>query len=189
MDNQKSAFWKNNMNYGAITGFSIIILSLVVYFINIEQDLIVSLLIYVIQIIVIVLGTKHLRDKIQKGPFSYGRALASGVLISLFASVIVAFYMLLFFKIIDPDAIEKIFTAMEDSMYEKGMPDDQIEMAMEMSKKFTTPFTIAIGTVFSYTLWGFIFSLIIAAFLKKKSNGYNQAIAEIENEIGQNIKE
>ncbi|NCO56516.1 MAG: hypothetical protein GW876_14110, partial [Bacteroidetes bacterium] len=51
-----------------------------------------------------------------------------------------------------------------------------------------TPFTIAIGTVFSYTFWGFIFSLITSAFLKKKSNSYDAAMAEIEKENNEENK-
>ena len=183
MTNQRSAFWKNNMNFGAIAGFAIIIFSLILYFLNIEQGFTISLLIYVILIAVIVIGTKQLRDKIMNGSMSYGRALGSGTSISLFASVIIAFYMYVFFKFIDPDALEKLYLMMEDQLYQKGMPEEEINMALEMSKKFTTPISIAISTVFSYVFWGFLFSLITSIFLKKKSNSYDAAMAEIEKEL------
>ncbi len=188
MTSQRSIFWKNNMNFGAIAGFAIIIFSLLLYFLNIEQSISLSLVIYVIQIAVVVIGTKYLRDKILNGNMSYGRALGSGTAISLFASVIIAFYMYVFFKFIDTEALDKMYSMMEDKMYQQGLPEEQINMAMEMSKKFTTPFSIAISTVFSYVLWGFLFSLITSIFLKKKSNSYDAAMAEIEKELNEDNK-
>lgn len=188
MTSQKSSFWKNNMNFGAIAGFAIIIVTVLLYFFNLTQNFAVSIIIYAILIATVVMGTRFLRDKIQNGNITYGRALGSGTMISLFASVIIAFYTFIFLKLIDPSEIDKIFSLMEDKMYQQGLPEDQIEMALEMSKKFTTPFTIALGTVFSYSLWGFLFSLIISAFIRKKSNSYDAAMAEIEKEIKEENK-
>jgi hypothetical protein len=188
MSNQKSAFWKNNMNFGAIAGFALIIVTVIFYFLNLEQNYVASFIFYAVLIGAIVTGTRYLRDKIQLGHITYGRALGSGTAISLFASVIVAFYTFLFFKFIDTGALEKMISLIEDNMYQKGMPEEQVDMAMEMTRKFTTPFTIAIGTVFSYVLWGFIFSLITSIFIKKKSNSYDAAMSEIEKEIKEENK-
>ena len=183
MASQRGLFWKNNMNFGAIAGFGIIIYSILLYFLNIEQGLVASLIIYLILISVIVIGTKYLRDKIMQGSISYGRALGSGTSISLFASIIVAFYMYLFFKLLDPEALEKMYSLMEDKMYEQGLPEDQIAITMEMSKKFTTPLSIALMAIVSYVFYGFLFSLITSIFIKKKSNSYDAAMAEIEKEL------
>jgi hypothetical protein len=188
MTTQRIAFWKNNMNFGAIAGFAIIIVSVLVYFINLEQNFVISFIIYAVLIGVIITGTRYLRDKIFNGHITYGRALGSGTAISLFASIIVAFYMFIFLKFIDPSALEKIFSIMEDSMSKQGMSEEQIDMAVEMSKKFTTPFTVALGTVFSYVFWGFLFSLITSAFIHKKSNSYDAAMSEIEKEINEENK-
>lgn len=182
MTNQRKLFWKNNMNFGAIAGLAIIIVSVLLYFLNIQENTFVAIFIYIVLISVIVIGTKHFKNAVLNGNITYGRALGSGTAISFFASVIVAFYMFLFLKFVDTDAMSKMYSMMEDKLYEQGLPDDQIEMSLEMAKKFTTPFTIAIGTVFSYTFWGFLFSLITSAFLKKKTNSYDAAMAEIEKE-------
>jgi len=184
MATQKSLFWKNNMNFGAIAGFGIILFSLLLYFLNLQENTALAFIVFLILIAVIYLGTKYLRDKIMNGSISYGRALGSGTAISLFASVIVAFYMFLFFKFIDPEAIERYMSMQEDRLYNQpGMTEEQINMAMEMTRKFSTPFTMAIGAIFSYVFWGFLFSLITSIFLKKKSNSYDAAMAEIEKEL------
>lgn len=188
MINQRAIFWKNCMNFGAIAGFAIIIVTVILYFLNIQENNFVAILIYIVLITVIIIGTKHFKNNVQNGNITYGRALGSGTLISLFASIIVAFYMFIFLKFVDTDAMEKIYSVIEEKMYTQGLPDDQIEMALEMTKKFTTPFTIALGTVFSYTFWGFLFSLITSAFLKKKTNSYDAAMAEIEKENNEENK-
>lgn len=175
------------MNFGAIGGFALIVISIILYFFNVQESSLSSLLYYAVIISTIIIGTKYLK-KIENGRISYARALGSGTLISLFASIIIAVYMFVFLKFIDTGAMEKMYDLMEMKMAEQGLPEEQLEMSLEMAKKFTTPLSIAIMTIFSYTLWGFIFSLITSAFIKKKTNGYDAAMAEIEKEINEENK-
>ncbi len=188
MTEQRAVFWKNNMNFGAIGGFAIIIVSVLLYFLNIQENIFVTIFIYIVLIFVIIVGTKHYKNNIQNGNITYGRALGTGTAISFFASIIVAFYMFLFLKFIDTDTMDKMYSIIEDKMYSQGLPDDQVEMSLEMAKKFTTPFTIAIGTILSYTFWGFLFSLITSSFIRKKTNSYDAAMAEIEKENNEENK-
>lgn len=179
----KSSLLKNSMNFGAINGASIMILSLLIYIIGIQQNILISVIIYGLNIFFIVYGTKHLRDQYQNGQITYGKALGSGTLISLFMSILVAFFIFLFFKFMAPDELEKIYAQAEERLFNQGMSEDQIEMAMQMTRKMTTPFTMAIGTIFSYTFLGFIFSLITSSFIKKNGESYQQIMNEIEKEI------
>ena len=175
------------MNFGAIAGFAVILILIISYFLNIQENIVLAFLPYGILIYVIIIGTKYLK-KIENGKISYSRALGSGTLISLFASVIIALYMFIFFKFIDVDAIEKALLIKEQDMYSQGTPEEQIEMSMEIARKFATPFSSSIGSVFFYTGLGFLFSLITSAFIKKKSNSYDAAMAEIEKEINEENK-
>ncbi len=179
----KSPLLKNSMNFGALNGVAIIIVSLLIYLIGIKQNFAISLIIYAINILFIVLGTKYLRDQHLQGQISYGKSVGSGVLISLFMSIIVAFYIFIFFKLMAPAEMDKIFEQQEEVLYSQGLPEDQIEMSIEMAKKFTTPFTMAIGTVFSYTFLGLLFSLVTAAFIKKGGDSYQQMMKEVEKEM------
>jgi len=170
------------MTFGAIAGFAIIIVYLILYFLNFQKNYFSEIIIYIVLISIIVIGTKQYKNTVLSGNISYGKALGTGTVISLFASIIVAFYMFIFLKFIDSDSIAKILSAMEDNMYQQGLPENQIDESIETIKKFTTPFTMTISTVLTYTFLGFLFSLITSAFLKKKSNGFNAAMAEIEKE-------
>jgi len=179
----KSPLLKNSMNFGALNGVAIMIVSLFIYIIGIQQNFLVSLIIYGLNIFFIVYGTKYLRDHYQNGQITYGKALGSGVLISLFMSILVAFFIFMFFKFMAPEELEKIYAQAEENLYNQGMSEEQIEMAMQMTRKMTTPLTMAIGTILSYTFLGFIFSLITSSFIKKNGESYQQIMNEIEKEI------
>lgn len=181
MERTKSAFLRNAATYGAITGMSFIILSLVLYVFNLENQTVAQWLNYAIIIAGIWLGNKNFRDKMNFGNLTYGKSLGSGVLISLFSSIIFAFYTFVFFKIIDPGSIEKIYEVAEQSMMKQGtMSEKDIEMAMEVTKKMMTPFSMSIFVILGFVFWGFLFSLIISIFVKKKGNPYDEAMRETE---------
>ena len=189
MTNQRALFWKNNMNFGAIAGLAIIIAYILLYFLNIDYENFLTLLIsFTILISVIIIGTKHFKNNIQTGNINYGRALGVGTTISFFASVFIAFYLFIFYKFIDTEALGKIYSMQEDILYEQGLPNYKIEISLDIFKKLNTPFIMSILKIFSYTFWGFIFSLITSAFLKKKSNSYDAAMAEIEKENNEENK-
>jgi hypothetical protein len=63
---------------------------------------------------------------------------------------------------------------------EKGMSDDQIEMAINMQKKMLQPFIMTILTFFGTAIFGFIISLITSAILKKQGDPYQEAMQDIE---------
>jgi uncharacterized membrane protein (DUF106 family) len=106
-----------------------------------------------------------------------------GTLVSFFGSLIIAFFIYVFYTFIDPKALDMIFVQVENQMYNQGLSDTEIEMAVEMTKKMTNPPFMAIGTVIGLTFWGFLFSLITSAFIKKNNgNEFNEAMKEISNE-------
>ncbi len=179
----KNVLLKNSMNFGALCGLSVIFVSLLMYLLGVKSNFLNTVLLFGVLIIFIFVGTKYYRDQHLGGIISYGRSVGSGVLISLFMAIIVAFYVYTFLKFMAPDELTKIYEQQEEELYNQGLSEEQIDMALQMAKKYTTPLTIAIGTIFNYTLWGTIFSLIIAAFLKKSGESYQQIMSEVEKEL------
>lgn len=174
METKPNPIYKNSMNYGTIVGLALCIIVIIVSTLKIKSQTIPNLLSYAILITAIVIGTKNLRDNLEGGFISYGRALWSGTLITFFCAIITCFYMLLHFRFIDPSAIDQILQQQEQGMIDNGMPDEQIEMGMKYARKFTTPIWIAIFGLIMYTFMGFIFSLITSAFLKKEATPFEK---------------
>jgi len=167
MDNKNISIVKNSMNYGAMTGLALFIIFILFNFIGITKSAIHQIIGYGVLIGGIILGTKYFRDNVLHGTISYGKALASGTWIAFFCSILLAFFMYLFLLFIDPSMLDIILQEQEKQLIQKGLSDDQIEMAMHYTRKFTTPTMFALMSVLTYTFLGFIFSLITSAFLKK----------------------
>ena len=178
-----NTFGKNAMTYGAITGFSLIITSLIFYTFHSQNSQYQDFFVYLILAAGIYVGTKSFRDKSLAGYIKYSKALGSGVLISLYASLILAFYYYIFYKVINPGGIEQYFQVMEDAMVNKGIDSDKINAAIKLMRTITTPATFAFGYIFSITIWGTILSLILSFFVKKdkEQEPFDEAMNEIED--------
>jgi hypothetical protein len=98
----------------------------------------------------------------------YSRALGLGTLVSLFGSIIIAFFTYVLYKFIEPGLIDKLLSSIEEKLLAGGYKDDAVESMLSMQKKFLTPGLLSFGQVFGISLMGFIFSLILAIFLKKE---------------------
>ena len=163
---------KIGMQYGLMLGIALIGISLVFYILHADlQSKLPQLLSYGIMIAVLILGIRSFRDQDLKGQISYGKALGTGTLIAFFGSVIAAFYTYVFFQFIDPSMVDRILELSQQKMAERGgMTDEQVEIALSMSRKFMTPGWMFTFTILSYTFVGFIMSLIVSAFLKRTND-------------------
>ena len=164
---------KNAMNYGAIVGLAMVIISILFYIMGQESSEWGAYVHYIILTLGMVLGIKHFRDNINGGYLSYGKCLANGVMIGFFASLITSFYSYVFFTFIDPSIIQVMLDQAEQNLIDAGTADEEIEMAMVYTKKFMTPLLLTVATLFSYTLLSFLFSLVISVFLKKNDDSFN----------------
>ncbi len=169
MESKSNPMFKSAMTYGLFVGIALIVFSLLTYVMGvIKPPFWVSLLQYVIIVAGIIYGTKKFRDEDLGGEISYSKALDFGILICVFASVIVGIYMIIFMKVIDPEFMNKMMAVLEEEYAKAGLSEEQIDVAMGMVSKMQSPIIMALGTVFSFSFMGTIFSLVTAAFLKKE---------------------
>lgn len=166
------------MNWGGILGLVLIAYSLVLYMLDANESSVAQWVSYGFIAAGIFLATKAKRDGELNGVMTYGQGLGTGVGVAFFASILVAFYTYVFFGFVDPDMLEEMILRTEDQMYNQGMPDEQVEMAMEMTRKFMMPGPMAAMVVFSYTFVGFIISLITSAILKKEGTPFDSTSSE-----------
>ena len=174
-------FMSNSIKYGLFTGVVIVLLSLLLYVMNLNGASWAQYISLLVLLAGIIMGTLSFRDKCNGGYISYGRSLGSGVLISLMVGVIMSVYTYLFFSFFDPAELVKLAQVAEEKMLEKGLTDDQVDQAMSMTKMFMTPAFIAISGLFSMLLWGTVFSLLASIFIKKNNDSFEQAFPNTEN--------
>ncbi len=168
----------NSMRYGLYTAGAYILVLLVLYAMSVGST---NWLNYITLLVIaagIFWGTRVYRDKHNQGFLSYGRSLGSGVLISLFAGVIIAIYTYLFYTYFDTSAMAKLLEEAELKLLERGLTDEQVDQAMVMTSKMMSPGFMSLSVVFSTVLWGTLFSLIIAIFVRKEDNSFDAAFKE-----------
>jgi hypothetical protein len=179
MEEKNNSVWFQAMNYGALLGISLVIYMVLLYLTNLQLNKPLSYVTFVLLLAGIIYGIINYRDKILGGYISYGKALGFGTLTALFAAIITAFFSYIQYKIIDPSSIDKLLSIAEEQLMNKGMSQDQVDMAIQIQSKMFTPFFLAISQVFTLTFIGFAFSLISAGFLKKESNPFsNQSFTD-----------
>jgi hypothetical protein len=166
---------KSTMTSGAILGGGLLVYTVILYMTNLTFAKGLGYISYLIMIGGIILGIKNYRDNEQQGFISYGRALGVGMLTVAFASVIMALFTYILYKFIDPGLAEKSLETARNQMLENNMKDDQIEMAQNITRKLMTPAILAFGTILAYSFFGLVFSLIIAAFMKKDKNIFTES--------------
>jgi hypothetical protein len=168
MEESNNSFIKNTMTTGAILGTVLIAYTLIINLTGLSNNTIYGLIADIFFIGGIMYGIKQVRDKVQDGFISYGRGVGAGVLVSVFAGIILAFYTFINLKYFDQSVIPKTMEAMQQKWVEKGMTDDQIELMTPMLEVLMKPGFLAFFKLLGLTFMGTIFSLIIAAFMRKE---------------------
>lgn len=166
------------LRYGLYTAAAFVLFSLLLYSVDVSRTGWVNYLSFVILIIGIVIATIAYRDKINSGFLSYGRCLSIGVLISLVVGIVMAIYSYVFFSYFDPGALDKLLEASEQEMINRGMSDEEIDLAMPFTEKMMSPVFLSITSLLSMVLYGTVFSLITSIFIKKEDNSFEGAFRE-----------
>lgn len=192
MEKQKNPNWKSAMTHGAMLGAALVIFSVLLYVFNVDvynpnsSQRAISWLSYLILIVGLFIAQMNYRDTVLDGSISYTKLLGYGVLVGVFASIISTFYMIIFFKFIDPEVMQYIYDMSEQQMIDKGLSDADIDKAMEITKKITFPMMV-IGGLIGYAFVSFIISLITSIIIKKEKDLFNSAMSEVNNESVDNV--
>lgn len=165
--NQKPSFFQATLTWGLITGIASIAYTLILYMVGLMQNKPLQYAGLIITVLCLYFGIKSIREQNYNGFISYSRSLGTGVLISLFSTIVSIIFLIILYTVIDPNLIDKTLEESTNQMAAKGMNQDQIEQGLKMAHKFFMPFLV-IGGLFFGVLAGFIISLILSIFMKKE---------------------
>jgi hypothetical protein len=179
MENQPNPVMKMAMTSGLYLGLALVLNTVIFYVLGKPFADASGYISYTIIIGGIAYGMYAFGNSAGEEGFPYGRAVGLGTLQALFASIILAFFTFILYEFIDPTLLEKLMAFTEEKLLSRGMSDDQVETMINMSKKMMTPTIMSISQIFSLTLMGLIFSLILALIFKKKpSNPFHEVDSE-----------
>jgi hypothetical protein len=167
-NNVKPPVWKSAINYGLFYAVVSIIITVIFYVTGNMTSKLAQWSGILIMIAAVVLIQLAYRKELG-GYMNYGEALVIGLLSMIVASAIAGIFTFVLYKFIDPALIDQMRLFTEQQMYERGVPDSQIDAAMAIATKFQTPLFLFISSLFSGIFMGLILSAIAAIFTKKKS--------------------
>ncbi len=158
--------------YALIMAIAQIVVSLISFFLGYQTDKINSgawfgIIPAVVSIVILVLGIKAVREEQEGKYLSYGKGVGTGVLISLYAGLIGAIYAYIHFTYVNPNFPDYLIEASRIKWAAAGMQESQMEGAEKGVRMFTKPVIQAVLNPLFSVFFGLIFSLIIAAFLKR----------------------
>jgi hypothetical protein len=171
---KKPSLIKSTVNYGVMLGLALVIYSLLLWMFDATFNQSLGYVSFAITIGGIIFATRAYRDQELGGYISYGQALGVGTLTVLFSGIITALFTLILYNVIDTGLAERNFIILEEAYYAAGMSDEQIDAALMMARRFANPAIMAVMGIIGSVFFGFIFSLVTSAFLKKEGNIFEE---------------
>lgn len=181
MESIRPSILRPAMTYGLIIALVIIILAVLTWITGLDGVKLMQWISWVAYFAVLYFCLKNWRDHYHGGYIRYGQSLSAGILFMFFASVIYAFYNVIYLTWIDPTAVDRMLDIMEEAYYKQGLTEEQVTAMMNFATKLRGPgmqfFSVIIGTTFI----GVILSLIVSIFIRREGDPYQQAMSEIDN--------
>lgn len=164
---EKTSTARVALKYGLLAAVVTMVYSTILYVAGLGSNRILASLSYVFMIVAIVLAMKDFREK-NGGFISYGEGLGLGSLTSAVLGLLSSAFTIFYIQFIDSNMLTQSLDQMREELERKGMDDAQIEQAVEVSQKFMSPGIMFVTVILGYIIVGFIFSLIIAAIMRKE---------------------
>jgi drug/metabolite transporter (DMT)-like permease len=181
MESNRPSILKPAMTYGLIIALVIIIFAVIQWILGLEGARWMTWIAWVAYFAALYFCLKNWRDQHLGGYILYGQSLSAGILFMFFASVIYAFYFVVFTKWIDPTFVARLLDTIEEAYYKQDIPEEQITAVMAVLGKLHNPGMLFFWGILGTTFTGIILSLIVSIFIKKEGDPYKQAMSEIEN--------
>jgi hypothetical protein len=174
-EKETTSLFQHALKWGLIVGGISIALTCVIYAIDyaLLANWKTGIVIFLMFIGLAIYGGINYRNEIG-GYLPYGKAFQHGFILMAISGLISSVFMVLLYTVIDPELPEKLVkVGMENAqamMESFGMPEDQMDKAMEDARKRTENQYTVSGTAMGYGIGLIIYavlSLITALFVRK----------------------
>lgn len=122
---------------------------------------------YLMLLAAIVVTQLDARTKIYDGKMVFGQAFSTGMLFVVFVTAVFSVFTLLFYLFVAPEVLGEMVVIAENTLREKGLTEDQIDMQMKFSERIFTPVGMFVMVIVGYLFVGTIMSLIGSLFTQR----------------------
>ncbi len=166
MEEKPVSLMKSSLTYGIYLGIVSVLVSVVIYVLGYTFEKWVQYISWPIIIGGIIWAQLAYR-KALGGEMTYGQALGVGTMTVIFSGVLSGIYIYLLYTVIDPGLQEQLRLATEQTIVERGVPEEQLDMMINMATKFQKPPIMAAMAIFGGAIMGLIISLLTGIFTKQ----------------------
>jgi hypothetical protein len=153
------------LKWGIISAILIIIYTVIFYMAGLFRTPSLSWIPFLFLLIGIIMASNEFKS-LNNNFMSFSDGLGVGTLMSAVAGLVVSIFSYIYINFIDTTIMKQMGDMQREQMEAKGLSSEQIDQAMELAAKFTTPGLIFLFSIIGYILCGFIFSLIVSAIVK-----------------------
>jgi hypothetical protein len=166
----KRSIWKETLNYGIILGLISVGMSVLTYMFDLTFKTWIMWPSLLISLIVLYFLLRSYRDHYNNGFITYGTSVGAGVIINLYAAIIVAIYIYVLYSFIDPGLTDKSLAFAEEKMIARGVSEGSLDAIMQRQAKMMTPWFTTLMSVINGVFSGLVMSLIVSLFVMKSGN-------------------
>jgi hypothetical protein len=166
MEKKNTSVIYNGLIWGLIIGFASIIYNVILYMLDQNLNQALGYVGILITLVLLILGIRSFRD-IRGGVLPFGPAFTFGIVAIVVSGVIGTIYGYILWTVIDPDILTKMQELQMEKMLERGLPEEAVDQAMNMTSRFMKPGLMAAMGLAGSLFFGAIISLIVAAIFKR----------------------
>lgn len=158
---------KIGLRYGIMLGFvlSVLFFSFVLFNLKTTNDWVYSLSVAIFIAVFIFLTHLSFKEN-NEGNMTFGQGVSLSFWAGLAAGVLTSLISYIYMKF-NPKYLTDLVEMLRTDLEKKGMPDDQIDMTLNISSKFMTPEILLLSGILGVIFYALIFGLIIGIFTKK----------------------
>lgn len=160
------------LKWGVITSVVIIIYTVISYMTGLFKNTTSSYLSFLFLLGGIILAVKEYKT-LNNNFLSLGEGLGVGTLMSAVTGLISSLFSIVYMLMIDTTIMQQLGDMQVEQLEKKGMTPEEIDQAMEVVSKFSSPGMLFVFAVLGYIFFGFIWSLIVAAVQKNEKPEMN----------------
>ena len=155
---------QTHIQYGFITGLAVVILGAIMEVAKISDNPGMQWIGMLIMLVGLILNAQAY-SKANDANITFGQAFGSSFKATAIIALVVALWTVIAFMAF-PGMEARLLEKAQNDMMDKKMSEEQIDMAMNMTRKYFKVFGVA-GALFGTLFFGAIGSLIAAAIAKK----------------------
>ena len=166
--NEKPSTAKIALKWGAVAGITTIIYQTILFVTGMNRNQSLGYVTVVFTIGGLYLAIAEYKRE-NGGYLSIGEGVGLGVLTATVMGILSSTYSIIYMTYIDPNVMKEGLEIARQQMEDQGnMTDDQIDQAMEISQKFSSPGILFLISLIWSALSGAILSLIISAIMRRE---------------------